>query len=301
MSFDARHDRPLSGLLRPALPERAGLAAGIALSHSRVAARVAAVRSALTNAGIELTGPHAGRVAVGDQFADVQLEPDDVILLRVPAPGDEPRALLERSAVAAGNIRFAAIPRRAGQLLADTRVNGVAHLPRSLRGICRGLAVAAAGRDAEPEEAGAAAEVALRDAVAEAGWPREDAVEIPGGYELHLPIEGIRTAVSVTAEGASVRVQRTVVGRLPAGSAGSAVAHQSLMFNGRLRHCRLALSDGRLCVECRLHAGQLTGEWVSHAVRAVASAARVVSPELELLCREPAVADEYAAMFLAGP
>lgn len=297
MSFDSLHARlrhpPFDGSACDAASAPDGQ-----LSRWPGGAHVTSVRSALACAGIELTGPHTGRIAIGPHVADLHVEPDDLILLRCIAPTDEPRILLERSTAAAGNIRFATLPQRGSLVLGDTRVNGVGHLPDSLRGIVNGLADALDGRaPAEPTSA-TPLDAALRDALDEAAWSKEDAVETPGGFELYTTLEGNREPVQATVDVACLRVHRTIIDPFPEGNAGRAAAHQAVACNARLRGCRLALAEGRLCVESQLQAAQVTGEWLSFAVRAVANAARAVSPELELLAREPAVADAYVDMFL---
>jgi hypothetical protein len=140
----------------------------------------------------------------------------------------------------------------------------------------------------------------LRSAIDESGWGKEDVVEIPDGYELHALLEGVRTTVQVSSGAGSVLVQRTILSHVPPGNAGQSVSHQALDCNARLRGCRLAISDGRLCVEARLHGEQINSDWLSFTVRAVAGVARCVAPELQLLADDPAVADAYADMF-CGP
>jgi hypothetical protein len=305
MSFDRHHDRVQQKSVQK--PDPAGIAGEYGNLPRLLAygtGRVMQARTALTRAGIELSGPHTGRFTTGDFSAEVLLEPGDVIRLSCAAAiAEAPRILLERCAGMPGNVRFATAANHGRQLLADTRVNGVAHLPESLRRIRVGFAQALALQAIDPPEAIPATSTsdALREAIRDAGWPKEDAVEAPDGYELHVLLEGTRSTVRVTAGPGSALAQRTLLHQLPDGEAGRAVAHQALACNARLRGCRLALASGRLRVESQLHEAQLDGEWLSFTVRAVASVARSLEPVLQLLAQEPVFARAYTDMFDTGP
>jgi hypothetical protein len=301
MAFDARHDRPItpakSPFGRPA--DRDG-----EISRWMGTDRASQVRAVLAAAGVKLTGPSTGRMMHGDLAADVLLEQDDLIRITAPAPQvGEAREMLERCVPAAGNVRFSA-PISAGPcLIADTRVDGVAHLPGSLRRIGASFAQVLGGPLASESDTSEVPPLRerLRAAVAEAGWSGEGAVDTQEGHELHVTQGGARTTVQVTAGPGSVVVRRTLLDELPAGDAGRATAHQALACNAQLRGCRLAVTGGALVVEARLCADQIVGEWLAFTVRAVAAAAQHAGPVLALLAREPAVAAAYADMFLAGP
>jgi hypothetical protein len=293
MSFDARHDR----LSKIANHRRAS--GGNGVLHWLGGDRVQQIHAALVNAGVELNGPGGGRMVIGDVFADVWLEPDEVLHVTCAAPLTlEPQALLERCAGAPGSVRFTQSP-IGRRLAADTRINGVAHLSHSLRGVSAGLSQALNG-GAHSEPSDDSSVELLRTAIHEAGWAKEDLVETPHGYELDTLLEGIRTTVHVIAHSQSALVQRTVLARLPDGMTGNAVSHQALSCNARLRCCRLAVSAGRLMVESRLEMHEINGDWLSFTVRAVAGVARGVEPLLHLLAHEPAVAEAYVEMFRVG-
>lgn len=299
MSLDLRHDRPLTAPLI-SLGGAAGRVGEIARWMGTD--RTTLVRAALSAAGVELTGPGTGRLVHEGMDADVLLEPDDVIRLTARATcSGAARVLLERSGEASGNVRFCRTGSSVLRLLAETRVDGVAHLPASLRRIGDSFAQLLDGAQVgEPEPSGDERE-RLRAAVAEAGWSEEEVVDTPEGHELHVPQGGARTMVQAIAEHGTVLVRRTLLPDLPEGTAGEAAAHQALADNERIRGCRLAVAHGALVVEARLCADQLDGEWLAFTVRAVAAAAQHVGPVLTLLAREPAVAAEYAGLFLSAP
>lgn len=298
MSLDLRHDRPLTA---PPIP--LGGAAGRTAEIARWMGtdRTTRVRAALAAAGVELTGPGTGRLVQEGVDADVLLEPDDVIRLTARATcGGAARGLLERSGNAAGNVRFSRAGSSVIRLIAETRVDGVAHLPASLRRIGDSFAqLLGEAPVRDPDSSGDERE-RLRAAVAEAGWSEEEVVDTPEGHELHVPQGGARTMVQAIAERGSVLVRRTLLPDLPEGTAGEAAAHQALADNARLRGCRLAVAGGALVVEARLCAEQLDGDWLAYTVRAVAAAAQHMGPVLTLLAREPAVAAEYAGLFLSA-
>lgn len=301
MAFDARHDRPITPTKSPF-----GLSADWDGEISRWMGtdRAGQVRAALAAAGVKLTGPSTGRIVHDDLAADVLLGPDDLIRITAPAPQvGHARDLLERCGPAAGNVRFSAPISGGPCLIADTRVDGVAHLPGSLRRIGASFAQVLGGAlvgESDTSEVQPLRE-RLRAAVAEAGWTGDSEVDTPEGHELHVTQGGARTTVQVTAEPGSAVVRRTLLAELPEGDAGRATAHQALACNAQLRGCRLAVIGGALVVEARLCLDQLDGEWLAFTVRAVAAAAQHVGPMLALLAREPAVAAAYADMFLAGP
>ncbi|MGD9856132.1 MAG: hypothetical protein AB7U20_14405 [Planctomycetaceae bacterium] len=287
---------------RSTVPTGKSAAAAHDLSHLLGASRVAQIRAALAAGEVEMTGPHVGRMTTDTLTADVLLEPDDLIRVRCAVELDEPpQALLERGAGAAGNVRFAAFP-SGRQLAAETRVNGAAHLPNSLRAIRCGFTHLLAGTASpdEPQADSKPMSEALSAAIQQTGWSKEDAVETAQGYELHSTLEGVRTAVEAAVGPDSVLVRKIVLAGPPDGAGGCAVAHQALAMNARIRGCRLAIRAGRLQVETRLHSPLLDGDWLTFVVRAVAGAARCVEPELRLLADEPAVAEAYVQMFCAS-
>ena len=62
----------------------------------------------------------------------------------------------------------------------------------------------------------------------------------------------------------------------------------------------LAIADGRLVAESRLNHRQIQATWVSMATYAVAVASRHVETAFRILATQPAVADNYAAMFCSS-
>lgn len=258
------------------------------------------LRATLSEAGVELTGAHTGQI-VGQHFvADVHLDPDELIRVRCAVDlSDEPCSLLERlsGSGSAGCVRFA-LGVEGLHLAAETRVDGVAHLPHSLKEIREGFSLAfdSSARTAEVENTDEDSAASVRAAIEDC-WPKDEAVATADGYELQPLIEGTRVSVQVLPRPGAALVQRAVLPELPEGIAGSAIAHQALVWNARLRCCRLAIGHSRLCIESRLHVRRIDAEWISFTARAVAAAARTVEPELDLLARDPDVAQAYADMF----
>ena len=259
---------------------------------------VGQLRDTLRQAGVEFSGPSSGQIVAEDFAADVQLDPDDLIRVRCDVDLTEsPHGLLQRFAGAVGNVRYG-LGSMGLQLAAETRVDGVSHLPHSLGEIRNGFSLGIRPGELEvPETPEEDVSASIRAAVEQSPLPTDDAVETAEGYELQPRFEGSRVAVQVVSQPGAALVQRTVVSALPNGVVGAAVAHQSLVWNARLCCCRLAVSDGKLFVESRLHAERIDSEWLSFTVRAVAAAARSVEPELDILVREPDISQAYVDMF----
>lgn len=259
------------------------------------------LREGLTRGGIELHDAQRGTFKTRHFTARAVLEADDLVQLRssTDAPTD-PHAALLQCAGLPGNVRFS----RCGdeqRLAAETRVDGAVHLPGSLAEIKCGF-LSLLGRNpksgaATPDESPPGE--ALRHAINEAGWTGEQAVETDYGWELHPRIAGAAVPVQAVLLTDAVILRRLVIGDV-ADDSRDAVAHQSLLFNERLRFCRLAVVDGRLVVESTLRVDLIRSDWLAYAAQAVAYAARSVEPELKLLNEEPAVAQAYAEMFLTS-
>jgi hypothetical protein len=302
MTQNLLHDRLIDRHPDVAMTNSAARPPGGSLARWLGAARVQAVRDALSEGGVNLTGSYTGELPAGSLTAQVTLETDDLLGVRsdVVADGDA-LALLERCAGLPGNVRFAAVDNGL-QLAAETRIDGVAHLPRSLREISAGFSFALGqpidkSTDADELPPGEA----VRAAVEQAKWSSDDAVETEQGWELRPRLEGTGVAVRVILGTTSLIVQRPVLVSLPGGISGRAALRHALACNVRVRFCRLAVSEGHLVAECGLRPGLVDGEWLTFTTRAVAAAARSVEPELRLLATEPTVAAAYAEMFLTGP
>lgn len=257
------------------------------------------LRDGLRRGGIELDDAQRGTFKTMHFTARAVLEADDLVQLRSTVDGSpEPHAALQQCAGLPGNVRFA----RCGgeqRLAAETRIDGAVHLPDSLGEIKRGffslLGKSVAGDDGAVDDAPPAE--ALRTAIAEAGWTAEQAVETDYGWELHPRVAGTAVPVQAVLTADGVILRRVIVAE-PAEDAVDSVAHQALLFNERLRFCRLAVTEGRLVVESTLRTSLIRSDWLTYATQAVAFAARSVEPELKLLNDEPSVAQAYAEMFL---
>lgn len=259
------------------------------------------VRESLRLAGIDLESTHRGVLKHRHFTAQAELEADDFVRLRSTLANDEPpRVVLERCSELPGNVRMARTGRET-RLAAETRVDGAVHLPESLGEITQGflsLLGKSARRsqdtlDVDPPEA------AMRAAIDEIGWTNEQAVVTDFGWELHPRVAGASVPVQARLTSDAVLLRRAVIADLPDSPAASAVAHQALMQNERLRFCRLAISDNKLVVESLLRSALIRADWLLCSVHAVASAALAVEPELKLLLDEPAVADAYTDIFLS--
>ena len=299
MTQDLLHDRLVMRRIQGAMTNRAALPPGGSLSRWLGASRVQAVRDALSEAGVTMTGPHVGQLQAGPDTAKVTLEGDDLLGVRsaVATDGDA-QTLLERCAELSGNVRFAASTSGL-QLAAETRIDGVVHLPHSLREIRAGFSLALGQPiDQKTNSEETAPGEAVRSAIEQAKLSSDEAVETEQGWELRPRLEGTAVTVQVILAPASVIVQRAVLTSLPEGAQRLAALHHALTCNDRVRFCRLAVTQGELVAESSLRPGLVDGEWLTFIARAVAVASRSVEPELRLLAAEPAVAEAYVEMFL---
>jgi hypothetical protein len=247
--------------------------------------------------GLKLKDAHRGVLACGESKAEVHLEPGDSIRVRLAV--DEPPSPL--AALAAthdlpGNVRYAAV-RQGMALMADTALDGHAHLERTFLEIVSGLQQAGGKtgkkrRDTEPVDPDSA-----RQAIAELKWGDEAAVQRPDGWELRPRFQGEALPVQAALDAGRLRLWRVVVPHLPQAPAADAVAGQALRFNAQVRLARLALYEGQFVAETCLHLGLTTPCWLATAAQAVAAAAQHTQPTLRLLAEDTLVAAQYAAMF----
>ena len=256
------------------------------------------LRDGLRRGGIDLDDAQRGTFKTPHFTARAVLEADDLVQLRSTLEASpEPHAALQQCAGLPGNVRFA----RCGneqRLAAETRIDGAVHLPDSLGEIKRGFfSLLGKPGEADDDAVDDAPPAALRTAIGEAGWTAEQAVETDYGWELQPRVAGTAVPVQAVLTADGVILRRVIVAE-PAEDAVGAVAHQALLFNERLRFCRLAMTEGRLVVESALRTSLIRSDWLLYATQAVAFAARSIEPELKLLNDEPAVAQAYAEMFL---
>ncbi|MCR4411106.1 MAG: hypothetical protein NUV77_01625 [Thermoguttaceae bacterium] len=259
--------------------------------------------------GLTMKDEHRGTLAAGSVLAELRVEPHqwiriDAILDTPPEPWDALRV----NHWLPGNLRYAQAPGRMA-LVAETMINGVAHLADSLGEIRRGLRSAA--RNADRQMAGPLA-TRLQDDLAvdrqalasalerlpfgEQSLIEREATSAAGSFwEVRPRVAGEPVAVLVEWSGGRVRLGRTVLtGPRPS----APLADQALRLNSRFRLCRLALAGEDLVVETLLHAGVIEPAWLAAAAHAVATASRYGQAKLEALVRHEPAARWYATLLL---
>jgi hypothetical protein len=246
--------------------------------------------------GMKFVCGHKCHWTVGEFDADVVIEPGDVIhvALDVANPPSDVAAL-NANCLLPGNLRFARCQHRP-LLLADTQLDGVGHLLRTFDDLSAGLRsalghVSAAG-DREPL---AAADV--RSAIESCGWPEESILQLDEAWEFRTRLRGDATPVRAVIDGAEIRMSRRVVADIGEGHTRDAICAQALRFNKQLRYARLAIADGAVVAESRLHGKQLTPAWLETAAWAVAVACRHTEVVLNILAENDEVAADYVATF----
>jgi len=276
---------------------------GGALAH-----RPSPVEALRAAAGLDLLAPHRGSLRIGELQADVRIDGGDLLRVRLPlkSPDRAPR-LLERQRELPGNVRFART-RDGLALLAETWVDGAAHVPRSLGEIAQGFAVAVdegcpKPARTHPAHANPCGESqvsgqALRAALAGLGWGEDAVVALDQGWQLRPRAGGNPIAVRLEASDEGLWLWRRVLERVPAEVGAAAVSDLALRLNARLRLVRLTLAGGALVAESRAHAGLVTPAWIALLARAVAAAYQHVRAPLETLAENPRVADGYVRCFL---
>lgn len=248
--------------------------------------------------GLTMKNGYEGRFTAGPYSGSLLIEPGDC--LRVVHEVEDPpppRQALKTNFQLPGNVRFAVVGGRM-TVMADTRLDGELHLTGSFREISEGFRGALQSswrprrRRAEvitPEN--------VQDALDKAGLEEEAVVRLDNGWELRPRIRGEAMAVRLAIEGHDLRLSRVVVtGCLSASE--PAVAFHALCFNARLRHARLACSGDTVAAETRLHAGLIDPTWLTHAARAVVTAAHHSRTTLEILASQTEVARYFERMFL---
>lgn len=250
-------------------------------------------------AGVCFAGGHQALFDLGTAVAEIDLSADGSLRLRADAPGPaDDWAALHASGLLPGNLRFAR-DSHGRSIVADTQINGAAHLPRTLHWLRAGL-VQALDPDAPPtaEEAAAIDRGQLGQALGQLSWAAEGVVEQDDGWELRPRIRGDVVPVRLTLENGFLEFTRRVL-PLPAadGPASAAVADQAVRFNDQLRHARLAACGGHIVAETRLHSGLVEPGWLAQAACAVAHASRFAAPPLRILASQPLVAETYFEVF----
>ena len=277
---------------------------GHSLSRWLGESRTGQIRDALAKGGVRMKSAHIGELKTPHFTATVTLEADDTVRVRTThtTVHEDLLTAIESCTGLRGSARFATGPH--GRLLAaETRLNGVAHLPASLKDIRYGFLKLLGKRvrraGGEPDEPPSPAS-AVKAAIDEAGWDTDRALETDAGWELRPRLSGQTVPVELVLDVETVHLRKTIVSPIPDGSAGFALAHQALTTNDRLRGCRLAIADDRLVAECTLRPSLINADWLAHTAATVAAAARTVEPEFRLLATNPAIVEQYLEMFVSS-
>ncbi len=259
------------------------------------------LKEAMSQAGICGDVSGGGRMKDKEFVAEVVVEPNDFVTVRAGVEGPfEPLAALECSGELPGNTRFA-IGKKGWQFAAETRVNGVAHLPESFREIRTALRLGFAGRQSSDNCKGVKIDPAdaVYRTIKESVWTEDQIVKTEHGWELQPRLAGETVPVAMRTGGNDALISCCVLSSLPADEVVvTTVAHQALLFNGRLRFVRLSVTDGRLVAETRLRVELINASWLEFAARAVASAVRGVTPAMTLIAHEQSVAAHYSDLIL---
>lgn len=247
---------------------------------------------------------HRGQLRAGRRSLGVRLERGDTLALALwtrSAP-DAAKALATQTAVGT-NARHALRGERP-VVLAEATLAGLASADGAAVRAALDEAAAAVldlERHAAPAPEIDSPAVDLAPVLAALGYPASDVVALDAGAELRLRVGGRLTPVRIHAEPGGARAERVVLASVPAGPAASAVLHETLRANGRLRLARLSLREGRIVAEARLSTTQLNGPTLRTAVEAVAVAAHYAHARLAMLAEHTMLAECYAALWTEAP
>jgi hypothetical protein len=249
--------------------------------------------------GLKPESGNKWRWATVQHSAQVVAEPDGAIRVSLDVTEPPPATVAaEINSRLPSNLRFAARASRS-LLLADTLVDGHAHLPITLEKLIAGITVAVGGDPATcPAEPLAPEQVSA--AMKDADWLDETVIELADGWEFRPRVRGCAIPVNASIDKTELRVFRPVVTELGASVSFDSLCAQALRFNGQLKHARLAMSNGTLFAEARLHSEQLTPQWLETAAWAVAVAHWRTRDILAVLNDSKEIADWYAESFLNG-
>jgi len=259
--------------------------------------------------GFELCGDYQARLHVAGRVADVRFEAAG--WGRVTCPLDAPlsaAAALARHCAWSGNLRYALSGGGVQHLVADFRLDGLAHLPRTFAELGAGLreALGEVG-DLKPPAGGAGASAAPPAAAQLQERLSAEIARLPFGpdgvvrleragetsqWELRPRVAAEIVPVRLTLTAQHLRLSHVVLRKLPAGPT-AAVADQALRYNASRRLCRLAQAGDDLVVESLLHEELWAATWLADAAQAVATACRHVYGPLEVLAQQAFVARSY--------
>jgi hypothetical protein len=239
------------------------------------------------------------RWATVQHSAQVVAESDGAVRVTLDVAEPPPATVaVEVNSRLPGNLRFAACANRS-LLLADTLLDGHAHLPKTFEQLIAGICLAVSGDPAVcPAEPLASEEVSA--AMKDVDWLEQTVIELEGGWEFRPRVRGCAIPVNAFIDKSELKLYRAVITGLGQPVSYDSLCAQALRFNSQFKHARLAMSNGTLFAEARLHSEQLTPLWLETAAWAVAVADRHTRDILALLNESKEVADWYAESFLNG-
>ncbi|MGA2034641.1 MAG: YbjN domain-containing protein [Thermoguttaceae bacterium] len=249
--------------------------------------------------GVTMLDGYEGRLSAADLEARVTIELEDWVHVAagVTRPPEAIDAL-RRNYALPGNLRFA---RTAGgvRLLADTQLDGFAHLAATFAELKTGLVRAVGGPEKASKQRPDAAppDGALAAALARLGWDEERLLKRDDGWELRVRSDGRwHSVVVVPGKEGDLHCYVPILTVNAADAETLAVV--ALQLNNQLRFARYALADDELLAESRLHGGLFSPNWIQTAARAVAVAASHAR-RLRLLAECPEVRAWCERVFLS--
>ncbi len=249
--------------------------------------------------GVRLENAFRGSLANDASDVSVELEPADDLYLSASVESSPPVNALQANADLPGTLRFA-VDRQGWHLVADTRLNGEAHLPNTLQELLRAIARVRNGQTKhrrKPSKMAAAAPERLEQVLKSASLADNPPVNVDGESEMRCRLGGHIVATRISRSGSGIRIRRGVVSSLQLDKPRlEAVADVALRLNLQIRHARLAFVNNEIRVEARLSACLIEPAWVNFYMRAVAAASLHVTPTLRLLASQPQVAQWWSAV-----
>jgi len=280
------------------------------IAHSKASARLERGRRTerlLGSTGLfDALDSYRGTLNAAGLLAEVAVESAECVRLTCcPEAPPTGRAALERSSGLSGNARLACT-QDGIVLIADTELDDGAHLAPTLRAVLESYAAlesaahgtgASRARDASLP---ALEQERITNGLREVAFGDGGVLALENGWEVRPRLRGAASPVRLAIVGRELRFRRTVhkLGDAPVAPFVDAAMDVALRLNLRMRGARLVLADNVLIAEAYLHETQLHGRWIASTARAVAAAERLAREPLELLDRNPDVADGYAQLFL---
>jgi hypothetical protein len=258
--------------------------------------------------GLHMSTAYEGVLSAGAHDAALRVEPGGCIALSLAVDSrPQPVQAMETNFHLPGNVRFAVQPSGA-VLLADSLVGDSAHLPRTLaemgEGFQQALSKRPADRRCQDTEHGRCKDIAslepgqVEALLKKSNWDEGAVVRNEAAWELRPRLREEVIPLELAIRGFELRLHRKVFATAPSQEALAPLAAQALRINSSLRHARLAMEEGRLVAETRLHRGLLEPLALAAAAYAVAAAYQYSQTALRILAEEEVVARCYRSLFL---